>query len=64
MTTIALSKGRGSRRPVRHGEALLKPLDQAAFCRLLDWRQAAVSDIAGQNRINTFVEGDHDITTT
>jgi hypothetical protein len=28
------------------------------------WRQAAVSDIAGQNRFDTFVEGDHDITTT
>jgi len=42
----------------------LKSLDQAAFRRHLGRRQAAVSDIAGQNRFDTFVEGDHDITTT
>src|SRR6516225_6567586 len=41
-----------------HGRAAdLKPLDQAVFRRQLGlWGQAAVSDIAGQNRLDTFEE--------
>ena len=35
-----------------------RPLDQALFGRQLGLRgQAAVSDIAGQNSLDTFVEG-------
>jgi hypothetical protein len=42
-----------------HGRAAdFKPLDQAIFRRQLGLgEQAAVSDIAGQNRLDTFVEG-------
>ena len=42
-----------------HGRAAdLEPLDQAVFRRQLGlWGQAAVSDIAGQNRLDAFVEG-------
>ena len=40
------------------GAADLEPLDQAFFRRQLGFRrQAAVGDIAGQNRLDTFVEG-------
>ena len=42
-----------------HGRtADFEPLDQALFRRQLGlWGQAAASDIAGQNRLDTFVEG-------
>ena len=42
-----------------HGRAAdFEPLNQTVFRRQLGfWRQAAVSDIGGQNRLDTFVEG-------
>jgi hypothetical protein len=41
-----------------HGRAAdFEPRDQAVFRRQLGlWRQAAVSDVAGQNRLDAFVE--------